>query len=194
MPSVNGVPSVTEILQGVGLTRDYSFLPAGRRDQLSQTGKWLGQAIQWYHEGTLDTNSLSSAIRPGFDAYLEFLEDEGWEWLGSEVELFHPWGFCGHLDLFGIAPDVGVEVLDIKFTDAPDMRGASLQLAGYGILYDHNAPSMRSGRHYPLAPHVRRRILQLTRDGHYKTHDVTDAHWTSVFSAAVVVYKEAHRK
>lgn len=187
MPAVGGVPSVTEILKDVGLTMDYDFLPAGRRAQLSQTGKWLGQAIQWHHEGTLDHASLSPAIRPGFEAYLAFLEAERWRWFGSEVELFHDWGFCGHLDLVGEAPGVGVEVLDIKFTDAPDLRGASMQLAGYGLLYDQDAT--RHGHR----PHARRRVLQLTRDGHYKPHDVTDPYWVTVFSAALVVYKETHR-
>jgi hypothetical protein len=187
VPSVNGVPSVTTIIRAVGLTRDYDFLPAGRRLQLSTTGRWLGQAIQWHHEGKLDPTSISTAIEPGYTAYLEFLAAERWRWLAAEVELFHPWGFCGHLDLVGEAPGVGLEVLDIKYTDAPDTRGAAIQLAGYGLLWDQHA-----SRH-GLQHHVRRRILQLTRTGEYKLHDVTDPHWTTVFSAALVIYKETRK-
>lgn len=179
-PSVNGIPSVTEVLAAVGLTQNYGFLPQEKLELARARGTALHLAVQWFHEGTLDESSLHPEIKLGFEAYRAWLDEERWEWEASEVELFHPWGVVGHLDLVGLAPDVGIEILDVKFSDAPDVAGAALQLAFYGILWDQN---------HPDRPHRRRRILQITRDGHAKPIDVTNPHHTNVCAAAVVVFQ-----
>jgi len=181
MPSVGGIPSVTEILASCGLTQNYGFLPQEKLDLARARGTALHLAIQWFHEGTLDETSLHPEIRLGFEAYRAFLEEERWVWEASELELFHPFGVVGHLDLIGVAPDVGLEILDLKFSDAPDVKGAARQLAMYGMLWDHN---------HPDRPHRRRRVLQITRDGHAKPIDVTNQHHSNVCAAAIVVYQE----
>jgi hypothetical protein len=177
MPAVNGIPSTTEILRAVGLTRAYPDTPEMARYRARGTA--LHQAIQWFHAGVLDEESLHPEIAPGFSAYRAWLEETGWKWLASEVEIFHPWGYVSHLDLIGEDPEGGggVEILDVS----PDLKSAAFQLAAYGLAYDHA---------HPEAPHVRRRVLQLSPSGwRAKAHDVTDAAAVQVFAAAVIVHR-----
>lgn len=190
MPSVNGVPSVTEILRAVGLQKDYGFLSNRDRSEATLRGKALHLAIQCHHEWArtgdkVDLDSLRPEIRYGFDAYCDFVEQEQLEWRHSELELFHPsWNYVGHLDLVLAVPDVGIEVVDLKHTDSVELDDAALQLAGYGLLWDASYPD-----------HVRRRVLQIPRSkGVVKPHDVTDAHAAEVFKAALVVYHAKQRR
>lgn len=187
MPSVNGIPSVTEILQATGLMHYYGFLDSERLDLARRRGKALHLAIQMDAEGpdadgmVLNVKGLHPEIRPGFDGWREFVASTGWEWLHSELELFHEWGFCGHVDLVGRRPGVGIEVVDVKFTDYPDLKGTARQLAGYGLLWDHAHPDQK---------HVQRTMLQITRDGRPKPVDMTDPHHVQVFIAGLTVFKE----
>ena len=76
MPSVGGVPSVTEILRAVGLTASYAALPESVRTTASQKGQALHAALALHAAGTLEEGSLHPALRPGFEAYLRFVRDQ----------------------------------------------------------------------------------------------------------------------
>lgn len=171
---------MTEILKALGLCDDYAFVPDHARDR----GTALHQAIQWFEDGTLDTNSLHPEIIQPFTAYQRFVEDTGHMVESSEVELVHPWGFCGHLDRVGLV-NGDRAICDWKSGTTVDLKGATLQLAGYGLLYAHQFQT-----EYPETrlPDVKRYVVNLRPDGTYKLIDVTDDHATQVFTAAVMVY------
>lgn len=184
MPSVNGIPSVTEILTAVGLCQDYSFL-GDQAEYYRNRGTAIHQAIQWFEEGTLDEASLHPEIRPALAAYRRFVEETGHMVEASELELIHPWGFCGHLDRVGLV-NGDLAICDWKSGTSLDLKGATLQLAGYGLLYAHQL-----GIEYPdrPLPDVKRYIVHLKPDGTYKLIDVTDAYSLQIFLAAVIVHR-----
>lgn len=193
MPSVNGFPSVTEILADVGLSADYRAILGSKQQYYSERGRALHQAIQYYHEGllrpedgVLNEETLHPLIRPGFTAYRRFLEETGPEVWHTELEMIHePFGFCGHLDWAG-ALNRQPALIDYKYSDSPDLPAARLQLAGYEILYT---------KVYPQWPVERRYVLALSPKGDgYRLHDVTDTGALNVFMGALLVWKAKRGK
>ena len=53
--------------------------------------------------------------------------------------------------------------------------------------------SPQRAHHQPDQPAEKRYVVALRKDGTYRMHDVTDPHWTTVFSAALVIYKETRK-
>lgn len=169
------LPSVTEILAALGLTRSYD----GIDPKYAQRGHALHETVAWYLAGELDEASVHEDVRPGLDAFVDFQVKEGYVSLYSELELVHPFGFVGHVDLIGKLE--GITVLDIKYSESPDLKAAALQLAGYRLLYDHA---------HPEEPAQACEVLRLSpKTGKYKRIKVTDDDATSIFLAAVVVYQ-----
>ena len=169
------LPSVTEILAAVGLTRSYE----GVAPHYAQLGTALHLAIHLHTRGELEVASLHPEVRPGFDAFLEFEARERLVVIHSELALVHPQGFVGHLDLVASVGDVERAIIDIKYSDAPDIKGATYQLAGYGLLHDHA---------YPETPAEERYVLPLSKKGkRAELVRVTDAYSKQIFLAALIV-------
>jgi hypothetical protein len=169
-------PSVTEILKDTGLVRGSDFIPERYRER----GRALHEVIAMYLDG-VDVSDVAAELRPGLEGYLAFQQHEGFYPLHSELELVHPCGVVGHLDLVGYLPpsQAGV-ILDIKYTEAPDLKGATLQLAGYRMLWDHNYPDKKIEQCY---------VLQLSpKSGKYRLRPVTDDYARTIFQAALVVF------
>lgn len=168
------LPSVTTIIREVGLSRSYPNTP--EMELARQRGTALHAAILLHAGGELDEGSLHEAIRPGFEAYLRFLDETGHIEMFSEYEIEHPWGIIGHLDRVSSL----IEILDWKYSDSPDLVGAKYQLAGYRLLWNHQ---------FPLSPVSRCLVIGLGKNGKYRPHDVTDDYAMQVFTSAFVVYK-----
>jgi len=66
------VPSVTQILKAVGASPDMS----GINPYYAQRGTALHKAIELWHRGKLDVDSIHEDIRPYFDAFTCFVVDE----------------------------------------------------------------------------------------------------------------------
>src|ERR1035437_68029 len=62
------IPSVSSILQKVGLTKNYDGVDPYYRDRGVATHK----AIELYLKGILDPTSLDIAIKPQFEAFLSY--------------------------------------------------------------------------------------------------------------------------
>jgi hypothetical protein len=187
LPSVNGVPSVTEVLASAGLCEDYRFL-GDKREFYQERGQALHACIQWFEEGTLDEATVHPEIAPGLAAYRRFVEETGYMVMASEVELFHrDYGFCGHIDSVGA---LGIEyktvLVDFKYSDSPDVKGARYQLAGgYRLLWEHNHPDKKVDNCL---------VVALRKDGTYKAHEVMDDYASQVFLAALIVHQERAKK
>ena len=180
-------PSVTEILQAVGLAPDLSMVKPDVLAWASARGTALHRAIELHTKGTLDYDSLHPEIIPALKAYLDFVHDSGHEAIASELELVHPtWGFMGHPDRVGtLAKLEDLVLIDWKMTASFSTNYVRHQLAGYKILY--NAV-------HPDRPVRKTFGLHLKKDGRYTLHDVTDAEAEQAFLAAVVVHKAQRRK
>ena len=186
-------PSVTEILEAVGLAPDLSMVKPEILAWASARGTALHRAIELHTKGTLDTDSLHPEIVPALKAYLDFVHDSGHEPAiidgqpASELELVHPtWGFMGHPDQVAtLAKIEDLVLIDFKFTAAFSTNYVRHQLAGYKLLW--NAV-------HPDRPVRKTFGLHLKKDGRYALHDVTDAEAEQAFLAAVVVQKAQRRK
>jgi hypothetical protein len=196
MPSVGGLPSVTEILADVGLSADYRAILGSKQQYYSERGRALHLAIQYYHEGllkpeegVLNETTLHPLVKPGFLAYKRFLEETGHLARHTELEMIHEeYKFCGHLDREGELTARSC-LIDFKYSDSPDLEAARYQLAGYDILYRHR---------FPRGPVPERRyVLALSPSGRgsgYMLHDVTDDLAIQTFVAALMVYQAKRRR
>jgi hypothetical protein len=169
-------PSVTEILKDTGLVRGSDFIPERYRER----GRALHEVIAMYLDG-LDVSDVAAELKPGLEGFLDFEVVSYYQSIASELELTHPFGFVGHIDLVGTTyGEDAVELIDIKYTESPDVKGATWQLAGYGLLWDQA---------HPERLHTKRSILQLSPKGAKpKAIDVTNPYATTVFTSALVVF------
>ena len=180
-------PSVTEILQAVGLAPDLSMVKPDVLAWASARGTALHRAIELHTKGTLDYDSLHPEIIPALKAYLDFVHDSGHEAIASELELVHPtWGFMGHPDRVGtLAKLEDLVLIDWKMTASFSTNYVRHQLAGYRLLWNANNPDRPVRKCFGL---------HLKKDGRYTLHDVSDPEAEQAFLAAVVVWKAQRRK
>lgn len=185
MPSVNGLPSVTEILQDVGLSEGFGFLSADKLADVRNRGQAVHATLRYHAEGVLDEATVHAIVQPYFEGYLRFVQEMGHEPWDSELELLHPWGFCGHLDRVGVLGGILnplTVLIDFKTGTNPDLQGAKYQLAGYKILWNES----ERGKPFPIDKCY---VLSLPGDGTYKLHDVTSDQAVQVFTAAFMVFQ-----
>lgn len=117
--------SVTDIL------KEFGFQPRIR--YCTDEGMWRGQqihkALEFYHKGTLNVNSLDPLIRPYLDAWRLFEAETGFQAWGWETALWDPTSDrCGRPDVYGQCSDE-IWVLDYKSGGVDPVTG--LQLAAY---------------------------------------------------------------
>ncbi len=180
------VPSVTQVLEDVGLGPAYSSsIPGQVMVKAARRGSALHEAIRYHHEGDLEEESLHPELAPGFHAYLRFLAETDHRPIASELELVHPtWHFIGHPDRVGWHRDERV-LIDWKYTADFDREYVRLQLAGYRILWNDT---------HPLEPVSRVFGLHLRKDGTYSLHDLTDSNAPQEFLAALMVWRARERR
>lgn len=181
-------PSVTEILQDVGLAPDLSAVKPEVLAWASARGTALHRAIELHAKGTLDVDSLHPEIAGALKGYLKFVDDSGHEAVASEIELIDDkqWGIMGHPDRVGTLRGLeGLALIDWKFTSGFATNYVRHQLAGYRILWNLL---------YPDQPVSKCFGLHLKKDGKYALHNVGDAEAEQAFIAAVLVYKAKRRK
>lgn len=191
-------PSVTEIISGVGLSRDYSNVPA---ETLEHAGK-RGRHIHSYVEHLIEDKPrpVWAMHDPQVKELEQFAEDwvDRWErdenkvLIACEDRLFHPvWGYAGTVDLafHHMTEDTELQlwVVDIKVRSAPPDEGDTYQLAAYaGALIHHKIAATDSwDRVYGCILDLRRnKLVSMGRLDHA---------WR-VFRSAAVVYNEKIRR
>lgn len=119
------LPSVSEILQKVGLSKDYSQIDPFYRDRGIATHK----AIELHLKGILDPTSLDQAVKPCFEAFLAYSKACP---LGKILALEKPMTN----GVFAGTPDLVTEqaLYDWKCSKSHD-RVAELQGEAYKTLY-----------------------------------------------------------
>ena len=151
------IPGVSEILQKVGLTKDWT----GVDPWYAERGKMVHLAIQYFLEGVLDENSLDPLIMPYFVGFVKFFKAKTIKPLYIEKPLYSIDGFAGTVDL--IAEDA---IYDWKCSKSHD-RVAELQGEAYKLLTGVKRPF---------------KVVQFPGDGTYKVYDYGDRAdtWPSV--------------
>lgn len=149
---VETIPSVTQVLKELGLTRSYD----GVDDFYRMRGTAVHKAIELHLRGTLDEQSVDPVCLPYFVAFKRFLQDRGDEF-ESELPLYsQSLGCAGTIDLVQHIDDSSVIIYDAKCTESVD-PGAELQLCAYQLLFEQNSQKKVRGK-FPL---------QLRKDGSF---------------------------
>jgi hypothetical protein len=157
------IPSVSQILQKVGLTKNYEGVDNYYRDR----GVATHLAIRYHLEGVLDPKSLDPAVEPHFRAFLAYQKDHP---LGGILALEKP---MGNLDLtWAGTPDIVTDtrLIDWKCSRDHD-KVADLQGQAYKIL------AMANG--LPILPFD---VVELHDDASYAIFHYGDGfeQWSSV--------------
>src|ERR1035437_3351149 len=120
------VPGVSEIMQKVGLTKNFDGVDPFYRDRGIATHK----AIELYLKGILDPTSLDPAIKPQFEAFLQF-----WDKHMNEKILALEVPMVDQAATFAGTPDLITDaaIYDWKCSKAHD-KVAELQGQAYKIL------------------------------------------------------------
>lgn len=161
------LPSVTEILAGVGLIDTDWFTEEARLK-----GSAVHRATELHDLGTLDEASVDDRIAGRFRQYRRFLMETGCEILNVEHEVRHSWGYVGHPDrLVNLGGRFGV--LDIKGTTPCPWH--ALQLQGYKAAIRETGPTL-IGRWNLYLSDDRYRLIERTNNRE------DDSGWTATFN------------
>lgn len=180
------VPSVTEILSGVGLAEN--FMAGGREidpDVLAnaaERGTMVHLAIELECLGELDEDTVDDEIWPYLEAWRQFVDDTGFLPVANEFRFYEPANdYCGTADMIGYLGDQ-LTVLDLKTGSIGLKPWHKYQLAAY-------AGAIKGGSLWPhrmmlhLRPELKRKRY---RDYNFSTASAaTD--W-EIFSCAARVY------
>lgn len=157
------IPSVTKILQTVGLSKDFTNVDPFYRDR----GIAGHKAIELYLKGELDESTIDPCLEGHWKGFLKFMKEVNPTPLCIEaIRYSEALGYAGTIDL--IATDA---IYDWKFSKSHD-KVAELQGQAYKILYGANMPF---------------KVVQFPGDG---TYEITDyGNNTDLWDSVMNLYK-----
>src|SRR3990167_10830019 len=172
------VPSVTQILQGVGLT-DFSAVPVERLDASGKFGVAAHLACELSDKETLDENSLHPALLPYLTGWEIYRQEYGLTFTAIEAQLYSPlYRFAGTIDRIGKwRIDDSPLIIDIK--SGVDSPAISIQMAAYELLA-RGALGIKGK--------IRRLAVYLNDRGGYKIQEYKDKNDSMVFLSCLSVY------
>jgi hypothetical protein len=180
----DGWPSVTRILNGVGLGPDLDGAPPAAIEVARLRGAAVHRAIEDDCLCILEEHRLDAEVLAYLDAYRRFCKETRHEPIRTEFPVEHPaWRYRGRPDRIGYLTTAGGirrAVLDWKCVASVDIVYVGRQLAGYRLAWDAMFPTER----IDLAL-----CVQLRPDGTYRLHDVSGREHQDVFLAALLVYR-----
>jgi hypothetical protein len=145
LPDGRLVPSVTQILHGVGVATDF--------ERIMSFGTKIAEAIEFrralgtaahadchaFDDNDLDWDRVDERVRPYVEAWGIFRENTGLMPIARERRVLHHGSFyCGTLDGILLKPNGTRVLVDIKLGD-PEDAAAQFQTAAYEAAYllDH---------------------------------------------------------
>lgn len=152
------VPGVSEMLQKVGLCKDYT----GIDPFYAARGSALHKCIELYLLGNLDESSIDPNVQPYFDGFLAYWDKHKHKPKAIETPTYsEEWKFAGTPDL--VCENI---ILDWKTSKNHD-KAAELQGEGYKILVG-----------YP----IKFRVVQFPGNGTYEVFEYGDnvKYWESI--------------
>lgn len=176
-PSGEWLPSVTQVLDGVGLTSQFY-----RGQRAADLGTAVHNACCLSDLGILDKDLTDPEIVGYVSGYEGFIRDSGFTILESEKLVWSKrHRYAGRLDRFGLL-DGDSTLLDLK--TGVLQEAAALQLAGYQCAYDEETG---------CGP-CRRIALKLYPDGRYAIREWSGDDDVYTWLAALRVYRWLKRR
>lgn len=168
-------PSVTQVLDPL---QELDGIPRHVLEAAARFGTNVHQACHLHNLGILDEAQLDPALRPYVIAWQTFLTQTGARVVASEMRLAHErLRYAGTLDTICLI-DGRRTLVDIKSTaDIP--RTAGPQTAAYAEALGE--------------PRIPRRVVQLRKDGSYRSKSLTDRADWNLFLSALNIHNWRHR-
>ncbi len=179
---VNGVivPSVTQVLQSVGLP-DLSGVPAELLEWKAGLGTAVHKATELDDLNDLDEESLDPTIKPYLEAYRKFKRESGFIPTKIEERIYSKkFGYAGTFDRFGTFLDRYTPVLIDFKTGITDPLIVGPQTAAYQEAI--NEPTRSKGRFWRYA-------LKLNKDATYRLIRLDNKMDFQIFLNALNLYK-----
>jgi len=172
------VPSVTQILQGVGLT-DFSAVPVERLDASGKFGVAAHLACELSDKETLDENSLHPALLPYLTGWEIYRQEYNLSFTAIETQLYSSlYRFAGTIDRIGHwRIDDSLLIIDIK--SGVDNPAIKIQLAAYELLVKEALK---------IKGKVKRLAVYLNGKGTYSIKEYKDKNDMNIFIGALSVY------
>lgn len=168
-------PSVTQVLDPL---QELDGIPRDILAAAAAFGSNVHAACHLDNIGELDDATLDPLLLPYLTAWRKFQTDTGAVVLMSEHRVAHPrLRYAGTLDTICLIGGVR-ELVDIKSTAAIP-RTVGPQCAAYAEALGE--------------PRIRRRVVQLRRDGTYRAERLTDRSDFNLFLSALNIYNWRHR-
>lgn len=181
------VPSVTEILAGVGLS-DNTKAGAWEIDpdvlaNAADRGTMVHLAIELDCTGELDEDTVDDEIWPYLEAWRQFVDDTGFLPVANELRFYHPrLDYCGTADMIGYMGDQ-LTVLDLKTGSIGLKPWHKYQLAAYAAAITKEGDTWPHRMMLHLRPELKRKRY---REYNFSTESAAND-WR-IFSAARLVY------
>ena len=135
------LPSVTGILQAVGIV-NFSHIPPSTRRWALERGRMVHLYTQYDDQAQLDDSVVDPHIAPYLAAWRRFRAETGFEADLIEHRGYHEQHrYAGTLDRRGTLPKLGRVMLDIKTNQAEEW--VRLQLAAYSAFFPDPATYTR---------------------------------------------------
>lgn len=174
------VPSPSRVIKDLNLwaldARAWEHIEAA-----ANRGKLVHEAVQHYHDGTLDYDRIPLEAQPYFKAYLSFIKDASPQLISSEEMLYsHFHKYAMRLDLV-MKIDGAIALIDIKTSNKIHWT-SSIQLTAYERCW---------GEWYKKTPIKISYILHLKRNGKYAMEYVdTNDFWEDWKGALKLWYRK----
>lgn len=193
------LPSVTQILKRVGISRPWDDVPVDVLAAKRALGQAVHAAAHYYDEGTLEAGSVHEKVEPYLQAWIDFRERTGFTPALLETPLQHSGLLiggtidrAGYFAKFEDADPRDLHTVDLKCGNPVD-AGAQWQTAAYAEMLSVSlAPT--SAFHQPLKLRMLPRYsVQLLPNGKAKLHAYRDTlqDWLE-FSAFVTTFRRQH--
>ena len=169
------MPSVTQILDPL---QELDGIPRHILEAAAAFGTNVHLACHLLNQGVLDEDALDPALVPYLTGWRTFLSDVSGVVIGSEVRVINrQLRYAGTLDSLVRIKGV-TELVDIKATAAIP-RTVGPQTAAYAQALGE--------------PRIKRRVVQLRRDGTYSTERLNESTDWNLFLSALNVHNWRHR-
>lgn len=193
------LPSVTQILKRVGISRPWDDVPAAVLAEKRAIGQAAHAAAHYYDEGTLEAGTVDPRVEPYLQAWIDFRENTGFTPVLLETPLQHSGLLiagtldrAGYFAKFADADPTDLHTVDLKCGNPVD-AGAQWQTAAYAEMLSVSlAPT--SPFNQPLKFRMLARYsVQLQPNGKAKLHAYPDTlqDWLE-FSAFVTTFRRQH--
>lgn len=177
------IPSVTQIINGIGLIKFYGISPE-ILERKAEIGRYVHTACEFYDQDNLNMDTLHTELKGYLDGWIKFKTDFKFEPIEIELMLFHPtYRFAGRIDRIGL---IGKDKVLIDIKSGVPQKSDCIQTAGYQILHEEGKGTKDKIK--------KRMSVYLNKGGDYSVIEHKEMTDKNIFLSALSIYNFKRRK